>query len=71
MTEGRGAQGETPAGIVRPEAVVFDMDGLLLDTERIVLDGFLHACRTHESTPQSPTPTIVASAPRSSARANC
>ena len=51
MTEGRGAQGEAPAGIDRPEAVVFDMDGLLLDTERIVLDGFLHACRVHEVPP--------------------
>ena len=52
MTEGRGAQGEAPAGIARPEAVVFDMDGLLLDTERIVLDGFLHACRAHEVPPE-------------------
>lgn len=51
MTERRGAQGEMPGHMVRPEAMVFDMDGLLLDTERIVLDGFLHACRAHEIPP--------------------
>ena len=46
MQGGRQA-GDAPADMVRPAAVVFDMDGLLLDTERIVLDGFLHACRAH------------------------
>ena len=47
MTQGREAAVETPVETARPAAIVFDMDGLLLDTERIVLDGFLHACRTH------------------------
>ena len=45
MTRGREAALEMPVEMARPAAVVFDMDGLLLDTERIVLDGFLHACR--------------------------
>lgn len=29
---------------MRPLALVFDMDGLLLDTERRALDAFVHAC---------------------------
>lgn len=33
--------------MTRPAAIVFDMDGLLLDTERIALDGFWHACHAH------------------------
>ena len=39
------------AGLARPAAVIFDMDGLLLDTERIAQDGFLHACRTQGTHP--------------------
>ena len=38
-----------------PEAVVFDMDGLLLDTERQALEGFVHACRANGITPDLPT----------------
>ncbi len=30
-----------------PQAVVFDMDGLLLDTEQRALQGFRHACSIH------------------------
>ena len=47
MTRRPEAAVEMPVEVVRPAAIVFDMDGLLLDTERIVLDGFLHACRAH------------------------
>lgn len=39
----------------RPEAVVFDMDGLLLDTERQALEGFLHACRANGVAAHLPT----------------
>ena len=45
MTPGLERTGSASEEVPRPAAVVFDMDGLLLDTERIVLDGFLHACR--------------------------
>ena len=38
-----------------PEAVVFDMDGLLLDTERQALEGFLHACHANGVAPHLPT----------------
>ena len=38
-----------------PEAVVFDMDGLLLDTERQALEGFIHACRANGVAPHLPT----------------
>ena len=47
----RTGAGGAPAAVVRPAAIVFDMDGLLLDTERIVQDGFLHACRAHGVAP--------------------
>ena len=35
----------------RPEALVFDLDGLLHDTERIAREGFIAACRTVGVTP--------------------
>ena len=38
-------------GFGAPRAVVFDMDGLLLDTEKQALEGFLHACSVHGVTP--------------------
>ncbi len=38
-----------------PGAVVFDMDELLLDTEKQALDAFLHACSIHGVTPHLPT----------------
>ena len=44
---GRKKRSSPDRDTARPAAIVFDMDGLLLDTERIVLDGFLHACRAH------------------------
>ena len=34
-----------------PEALVFDLDGLLLDTERIAREGFIAACRSVGVTP--------------------
>ena len=52
MTQGREAAVETPVETACPAAIVFDMDGLLLDTERIVLDGFLHACRVRGVPPE-------------------
>lgn len=39
------ADGSERASLPPPRALVFDMDGLLLDTERPALDGFVHACR--------------------------
>ena len=41
-------------GFRPPEAVVFDMDGLLLDTEKQALQGFRHACFSHGVTPNLP-----------------
>lgn len=42
-------------GFGAPRAVVFDMDGLLLDTEKQALEGFLHACSVHGVTADLPT----------------
>ena len=39
----------------KPRALVFDMDGLLLDSERIAMDGFLFACRELGVEPDLPT----------------
>ena len=47
MTQGRARADRSPQEVSRPAAVVFDMDGLLVDTERIARDGFLHACRAN------------------------
>ncbi len=41
--------------IQRPRALIFDMDGLLLDSERIAMDGFLFACRELGVEPDIPT----------------
>lgn len=38
-----------------PAAAVFDMDGLLLDTEKQAMEGFVHACRANGVTPHMPT----------------
>lgn len=51
MTLEGSTRGDTPAGISRPAAIVFDMDGLLMDTERIALRGFLQACSAHGAQP--------------------
>lgn len=42
-------------GLSAPGAVVFDMDGLLLDTEKRALEGFLHACAANGVRPDLPT----------------
>ena len=55
MTHGEVRSSGPGANVERPVAIVFDMDGLLLDTERVILDGFLHTCRVHGVRPNPDT----------------
>ena len=46
LPEGQPPEGQPPEG-QPPAGVLFDMDGLLLDSERLARDAFVTACREH------------------------